>query len=147
MTRTAPTPVRIDCAAQLSSGAHPRPVTLVWDLSSRVCARFAASFEPGTPTDLPVAVELLITPEGEKQRASVSLRFVLGSGARRELIARIGVPSRWLYESGFEHLDTEGIVSCTFRSTDTSRPVLARCLLFEQAGIPAGSYSLRDRER
>ncbi len=141
MTRTASTPVRIDCAARSSSHAQAWPVALVWDLASRVCQRHATAGQ----ADTPVAVELLVTPNGEPSCATATLRLVLRSGARRELKARSGVRAVWLREDGFEHLDAEGVVSCTFRTADTSRPVFARCPLLEQAGIPAGSYSLRSR--
>ncbi|MDQ7012961.1 MAG: hypothetical protein Q9O74_03585 [Planctomycetota bacterium] len=153
MTRTTSTPVRIDCAARSSSHAQAWPVALVWDLASRVCLRCAADngtdtpngTPNGTPADIPVAIEVLITPDEGKSCATVSLCFVLNSGARHELETRSGVRAVWLREDGFEHLDAEGVVSCTFRTADTSRPVFARCPLLEQAGIPAGSYSLRSR--
>ena len=148
MTRTASSPVRVDCPRQpvAPSTQQTWTVTLVWDLAERVRRRLDANTD--TPTDTPVAVELVAAPNddptGDPTRANVSLDLLLRSGARRELARRADLPASWLAERDFRHLDIEGVFACTFQVSNPDRPVYARCSLLEEAGIPAGSYSLRD---
>ena len=146
MTRTASSPVRVDCTRQPVSpaAAGAWTVTLVWDLAERVCRRLDATANSGAPTtDPPVALELVATPVGDPLRADVSLDLLLRSGARRELVRRTDLVAAWLPQRGFRHLDIEGVMACTFEMTNPPRPIFVRCELLEAAGIPAGSYALR----
>lgn len=141
MTRTASSPVRVDCTPQAEAAPTTWTVTLVWDLAKRVCRRLDTG--TNTPADPPVALELVAKPAGDSRRADVSLDLLLRSGARRELVRRTDLTAEWLPERGFRHLDIEGVMACTFEMSNPPRPVFARCELLEAAGIPAGSYALR----
>ena len=143
MTRTASSPVRVDCTRQPVSpaAAGAWTVTLVWDLAERVCRRLDTG--TNSPADPPVALELVAKPAGEARRADVSLDLLLRSGARRVLVRRTDLAAAWVPERGFRHLDIEGVMACTFEMSNPPRPIFARCELLEAAGIPAGSYALR----
>ncbi|MFG0260399.1 MAG: hypothetical protein ACF8LK_08620 [Phycisphaerales bacterium JB041] len=145
MTRTASSPVRVDCPRQpvAPSTQQAWTVTLVWDLAERVCRRLDTGAPEAAPADPPVAVELVSTPAATPGRANVVLDLLLRSGARQELVRRTDLPAAWLPERDFRHLDIEGVMACTFEMTDPPRPIFARCELLEEAGIPAGSYALR----
>jgi len=142
MTRTAP-----HRPALLIDAAPSWPLTLAWDLSV-VAGR---TLPGGRHADHPVAIELTIEPVIEPVRgpdargrsAAIVAAAVLGSGRRVELHARTGTPASWIRESGFEHVDVEGIVSCTTACRERGRPIFVRCPLLAELGIPAGSYSLR----
>lgn len=143
MTRTAPRPVRIDCHAQADhaeTGAWG--ITLVWDLAARVCQDLSPD------SDTPTAAELVITPHKppsgcEADRADAELRLILRSGARQTLRALTNRPCAWSDERAYRHLDMPGVFACTLGHDGDTRPIYARCELFEPAGIPAGSYALR----
>ena len=142
MTRTAP-----HRPALIIDAAPSWPLTLAWDLSA-VAGRALPGSRPG---DHPVAIELAIEPAIEPvmgpvargRSAAIVAAAVLGSGRRVELLARTGIPASWIRECGFEHVDIEGIVSCTAACSDRDRPIFVRCPLLAELGIPAGSYSLR----
>jgi len=136
MTGTAIHPARLVPGAAQAWG-----LTLAWDLSvvagrALPCARIG---------DHAVAIELKITPTGRGRRASARLSARLRSGDRVELRTLSDLPARWLREPGCEHVDVEGVVSCTCARGGHPTPVFARCPLLAQVGIPAGSYSLRTR--
>lgn len=133
MTRTATHPLVIDAAPAWA-------LTLAWDLSAK--AGRALAERVGAEGDTAVAVELSVEPADPGQ-ASVRLLLVLSSGARRELRAAAGVRALWRREPDFEHFDAPGVVQCTARRGDETTLIYARCPWLAQAGVPAGSYSLR----
>lgn len=143
MTRTAPRPFRIDCASAKPASVPTEAwgTTLVWDLAARVGRRLAQG-----SADTPIAVELAVTPDHDRSHISASLRLVLRSGEQRELLTRAAVQAAWLCEQGFSHLDAVDVLRCSFRTADMTRPVFVSSPLLQEAGIPAGSYSLRDVE-
>lgn len=135
MTRTAPQPM------SLLVGPEPTPpweVALVWDLSARAGAALGAP-----AADPPGALELAIAPTDDDRLATVRLSTLRRTGKRAEIRTLVGARTRWLREAGFDHVDVEGVVSCTFRADAPTGPIFARCPLLESLGIPAGSYSLR----
>lgn len=134
MTRTAP-----HRPALLIDAAPSWPLTLAWDLSV-VAGR---TLPGGRHADHPVAIELAIEPGARGRSAAIVAAAVLGSGRRVELHASTGIPASWIREGGFEHVDVEGIVSCTTVCRERGRPIFVRCPLLAELGIPAGSYSLR----
>ena len=161
MTRTAPQPVRLvpsledaqyAATKQPPESVQPWGATLCWDLAARAGAGLTPHGHSGHPPDHAVAIELTIEPMFESHRAAVRVNALLHSGNRIELRHLVGTNTRWSSEAGFDHIDIEGAVSCTFRASDriptpptspTSRPIYARCPLLAALGIPGGAYSLR----
>jgi hypothetical protein len=136
MTRTAPHPVSL----VIDPAPAPRwAMALVWDLSARAGAALAGATQP----DHPVAIELAVEPTEDPDIATIRLSTIGRAGDRVEIRSLVGMPARWCREASFDHVDIEGVVSCTFRASDPPEPVYARCPLLGAIGIPAGSYSLR----
>lgn len=131
---------------RLAETAQPRQVTLCWDLATRAGAGLALNGHTqhnadNTP-DHAVAIELTIDPTATSDLSTVRLHAVLHSGERATLRTLEAVRTRRLCEAGFVHVDIEGVIACTFRAGDTTRPIYARCPLLAAMGIPAGSYSM-----
>ena len=168
MTSTAPQPVSLvpsledaqyAATKQPPESAQPWGATLCWDLAARAGARLTPDEHTGHPPDHAVAIELTIEPTPETHQAAVRVDALLRSGNRIELRHLVSTSTRWSGETGFDSIDIEGVVSCTFRASDrtptphntpptpptpsTSRPIYARCPLLATLGIPGGAYSLR----
>lgn len=134
MTRTARQPVSLVVA-----DAPAWALTLAWDLSAK--AGSALAEREGAAGDPAVAIELSVEPGETGHAATVRLVLVHRSGTRRELQAATGAQAAWRREGRFEHFDAPGIVNWSARAD--GGPVFARCPWIAQAGVPAGSYSLR----
>ncbi|MBK7406541.1 MAG: hypothetical protein IPJ41_18580 [Phycisphaerales bacterium] len=121
--------------------AAARSIELVWDLSTRAGAALARATGLPEPTVCGVAVRLSRT--AEEGNVAVLIDAITPSGERRPLRDPAVTPARWLREGAFEHLDAEGILTCTLRHESRASALYARCPLLAGLGVPAGAYSLR----
>jgi hypothetical protein len=129
MTRTAPSPVRIDLSRW--------PVALWWDLAESIGRTLLG---PESASDPVAGVEVRLEPHAKDEGATVEAAVHSRAGRRRVLLRLERVGASWTRDGRFEHVDAPGVLACSQRG---GRTVYARCPLLDRLGVPAGSYALR----